>query len=145
MHFDSGGTVYTVGVQSNATDLLNSTRQFISLGRWEGDHWTTVAKVSERDGYVYSPVAVPGGDAGLWIAWSEFNEIEQDFDIYARHWDGRRLGPVSRVGPGRGPDMRPSITLRADVRPWSPGSPPAGARSGLPSPAATEKPGTRDS
>ncbi len=100
--FDSLGGVYTVGVQSNATDLLNSTRQFISLGRWEGVHWTSIAKVNERDGFVYSPAAVADEDGGFWIAWSEFNESEQDFDVYARHWDGSGFGDVLRVSDGRG-------------------------------------------
>ena len=115
--FDSRGTVYTVGVQSNATDLLNSTRQFISLGRWHGDHWTALARVNERDGYVYSPAVAADGNQGLWIAWSEFNDIEQGFDVYARQWDGSGFGPISRVSSGRGPDMRPSIALQADGAP----------------------------
>ena len=55
--FDSEDGVYTIGVQSNSSDTRNATRQFISLGRWEGDHWTSIAKVSERDGYVYNPAA----------------------------------------------------------------------------------------
>ncbi len=107
----SDGTIYTLGVQSNATDVLNATRQFVSLGRWQGDHWTSIAKVNERDGYVYSPVAVADANGGLWIAWSEFNEIEQDFDVYSRHWHSGGFGPVLRVSPESGPDMRPSITL----------------------------------
>lgn len=115
--FDSHGGVYTIGVQSNATDLLNSTRQFISLGRWEGDHWTSIAKVNGRDGFVYSPVAVADEKGGLWIAWSEFNESEQDFGVYARHWDGHSLGQMSRVSDGRGPDLRPSIALQGDGSP----------------------------
>ncbi len=115
--FDSTGRVHTIGVQSNATDLLNATRQFISLGRWEGDHWTSIAKVNERDGYVYSPAAVADEEGGIWIAWSEFNEIEQDFDVYARHWDGRGFGSVARLSAGRGPDLRPSIALQADGSP----------------------------
>ena len=115
--FDSEGMVYTVGVQSNATDLLNATRQFVSLGRWEDDHWTSLGRVNERDGYVYSPVAAADSDRGLWVTWSEFNDIEQDFDIYARHWDGGSFGPVTRVSSGQGPDMRPSLALRNDGTP----------------------------
>ena len=109
--FDSRGTVYTLGVQSNGADRRNATRQFVSLGRWEGDHWTSIAKVGERDGFVYSPAGVADGEGGIWIAWSEFNEIEQNFDVYARHWNGSEFGRVSRVSAGRGPDMRPTIAL----------------------------------
>jgi len=109
--FGSDGTIYTVGIQSNATDLLNSTRQFVSLGRWRGDHWSEIGRVNELDGYVYSSVAAADDAGGLWIAWSEFNEVEQDFDVYVRHWDGASLGPVSRVSSGRGPDMRPSVAV----------------------------------
>ena len=115
--FDSEGTVHTVGIQSNATDLLNATRQFVSLGRWSDDHWTSLGRVNERDGYVYSSVAAADGDRGLWVAWSEFNDIEQDFDIYARYWDGDSFGAVTRVSSGRGPDMRPSLALRTDGTP----------------------------
>lgn len=115
--FDSNGAVYTVGVQSNTTDLLNSTRQFISLGRWEGDHWTSIERVNERDGFVYSPAAVADKDGGIWIAWSEFNERERDFDVYTRHWNGQSLGEISRVSGESGPDLRPSIALSADGSP----------------------------
>lgn len=115
--FDSQNEVYTIGVQSNGTDTLNSTRQFISLGHWSGDHWTSIAKVNDRDGFVYSPVAVADDNGGLWITWTEFNENEQDFDVYARHWDGSALGDVSRVSTGSGPDLRPSITLQDDATP----------------------------
>ncbi len=114
---DGKGAVYTVGVQSSATDRLNATRQFVSLGGWRGDHWTGIAKVNERDGYVYNPAVASEGDSGLWIAWSEFNEIEQDFDVYARHWNGKEFGSVSRVSAGRGPDMRPSVAVRSDGSP----------------------------
>ena len=115
--FGSDGTIYTVGIQSNATDLLNSTRQFVSLGRWRGDHWSEIARVNELDGYVYSSVAAADNAGGLWIAWSEFNEVEQDFDVYSRHWDGANLGPVSRVSSGRGPDMRPSLAVMSGGSP----------------------------
>ena len=115
--FDGKGVVYTVGVQSNDVDTRNATRQFISLGRWRGDHWTPVARVNERDGYVYSPAAAADGRGGLWIAWAEFNDVEQDWDIYARHWDGAAFGPVSRLSPGRGPDLRPSIAVLPDGAP----------------------------
>ena len=115
--FDSNGTVHTVGVQSNTTDLLNSTRQFISLGRWKGDHWTPIAKVNGRDGYVYSPAAVADSTGGIWIAWSEFDETGQDFDVFVRHWDGQELGEITRISSGAGPDLRPTITLRNDGSP----------------------------
>ncbi len=89
---DSRGAVYTIGVQSNATDRLNSTRQFVSLGRWQGDHWTSIAKVNDRDGCVYSPAAVADSAGGIWIAWSEFNELEQNI---------RRVRtPLGRDQPG---------------------------------------------
>ena len=115
--FDSNGAVHTVGVQSNTTDLLNSTRQFISLGRWQGDHWTSIAKVNGRDGYVYSPAAVADSTGGIWIAWSEFDEARQDFDVFVRHWDGQELGEITRISSGAGPDLRPTITLRNDGSP----------------------------
>ncbi len=115
--FGSDGTVYTIGIQSNGTDRLNSTRQFVSLGRWRGDHWSEIAKLNELDGYVYSSVAAADNAGGLWIAWSEFNEVEQDFDVYARHWDGTGLGPVSRVSSGRGPDMRPTVAVMQNGSP----------------------------
>ena len=115
--FDSNGAVYTVGVQSNTTDLLNSTRQFISFGRWKGDHWTSIAKVNGRDGYVYSPAAVADSTGGIWIAWSEFDEAGQDFDVFVRHWDGQELGEITRISSGAGPDLRPTITLRNDGSP----------------------------
>ena len=115
--FDGKGAVYTVGVQSNDVDTRNATRQFISLGRWRGDHWTPIAKVNERDGYAYSPAAAADGNGGLWIAWAEFNGIEQDWDVYARYWDGAAFGPVSRLSPGRGPDLRPTVAVRPDGAP----------------------------
>ena len=122
--FDSEGAVYTVGVQSNDVDTRNATRQFISLGRWQGDHWTSIAKVNERDGYVYNPAAAADGNGGLWIAWAEFNAVEQDWDIYARHWDGAAFGPVSRLSTGQsrlrgpaGPDLRPTVAVRPDGAP----------------------------
>ncbi len=126
--FDSEGAVYTVGVQSNDVDTRNATRQFISLGRWQGDHWTSIAKVNERDGYVYNPAAAADGNGGLWIAWAEFNDVEQDWDIYARHWDGAAFGPVSRLSHGRPlargpasrlprPDLRPTVAVRPDGAP----------------------------
>ncbi len=115
--FDSKGAVYTVGVQSNDADTRNATRQFISLGRWQGDHWTSIAKVNERDGYVYNPAAAADGNGGLWVAWAEFNEVEQDWDIHARHWNGAAFGPASRLSPGRGPDLRPAVAVRSDGAP----------------------------
>ncbi len=115
--FDSKGAVYSVGVQSNGSDTLNATRQFISLGRWQGDHWSSIEKVSARDGYVYSPAAAADSNGGLWIAWSEFNDVEQDWDVYARHWDGSSLGAISRVSPGRGPGLRPTVAVGRDGKP----------------------------
>ena len=115
--FGSDKTVYTVGVQSNNTDKLNATRQFISLAHWKGDHWTQIGRVNARDGYVYNSAAAADANGGLWITWAEFNDVEQDFDVYVRHWDGSRLGAISRVSKGRGPDMRPSIAVQRDGSP----------------------------
>lgn len=115
--FDSEGAVYTVGVQSNGSDSLNATRQFISLGRWQGDHWRSLAKVSPHDGYVYSPAAAADGAGGLWIAWSQFDEVERDWAVFARYWDGAALGPVSQVSSGRGPDLRPAVAVKPDGLP----------------------------
>ena len=115
--FDSEGELYTVGVQSNATDTLNSTRQFVSLGRWQGDHWTEIAKVNSRDGYVYSPAAAADDRGGLWIAWAEFDEVERDWAVYARRWDGTSFDPITQISTGSGPDLRPSVAVRGDGSP----------------------------
>lgn len=114
---DSAGNVYTVGVQSNGPDTLNATRQFVSLGRWQRDHWSAVAKVSLRDGYAYSPAMAADGNGGLWIAWSEFNQVERDWAVYARYWDGDSLGSAAQISTGLGPDMRPTVAVRSDGTP----------------------------
>lgn len=114
---DSAGNVYTVGVQSNGPDTLNATRQFVSLGRWQGDHWSALAKVSLRDGYAYSPALVADSKGGLWIAWSEFNQVERDWAVYARYWDGDSLGSAAQISSGLGPDMRPTVAVRSDGTP----------------------------
>ena len=114
---DSEGTVYTVGVQSNGPDTLNATRQFVSLGRWQRDHWSALEKVSLRDGYAYSPAMAADEKGGLWIAWSEFNQVERDWAVYARYWDGDSLGSASQISTGLGPDLRPTVAVRSDGTP----------------------------
>ena len=121
----SDETPFTVGVESNGSNLYNATRQFIALNAWKGDHWTALGKVSERDGYVYTPAMAADTQGGVWIAWSQFNEIEQDWDVYARHFDGSRFGKVTRVSSNRGPDTRPAVLVHPDGAPmvaWEAGT-----------------------
>ena len=121
----SEGTAFTVGVESNGSNLFNATRQYIALNAWKGDHFVALGKVSERDGYVYTPAMAADAQGGVWIAWSQFNEIERDWDVYARHFHGSRFGKVTRVSLNGGPDTRPSILVRPDGAPmvaWEAGT-----------------------
>ncbi len=104
--------VFTLGVESDGSNLLNETRQFVSLAAWKDDHWVRLGSVSDS-GYAYSPAAAPDGRNGLWIAWAQFNAIARDWDIYARHYDGQQFGETTRVSSNRGPDLRPAITFAA--------------------------------
>lgn len=112
---DSRGGLWTIGVASNGEPRRNSTRQYISLGRYEGVHWNSVARVS-ADGYVFSPAAATADSrGGLWITWAEFNDAERNWDIQARYWDGAKLGATQRLSSNRGassgPHVRPAIAM----------------------------------
>lgn len=109
--FGNSGEVWTIGVQSDGDPRLNETREFIALGRYHGVHWDVVARVNESPGFVYWPAMTADENGGLWITWSELDKSSGNWDVFARHFDGKQLGDVERVSENAGADMRPAIVL----------------------------------
>jgi hypothetical protein len=118
---DSLKRLWTLGVESTGSQQLNSTRQAIVLGRFEGVHWSQVERLVD-DWWVYSPTAAADDKGGLWIAWSEWNQPHQFWIIRALYWDGEKIHPPPGtprypVGPFTGNELRPTLAIESNGRP----------------------------
>src|ERR1043166_1690474 len=71
--FDARGRVWTVGIQSDGSEELNATRQFLSIGLFEDAHWTPTARIT-ASGYVFFPAVAPDEKGGFWLSWTQFND-----------------------------------------------------------------------
>jgi hypothetical protein len=116
MLVDSLGRMWTVGIQSDGSEELNTTRQFLSIGLFEDAHWTAKARLTES-GYTFFPAAVPDKRGGLWISWTQFDERARNWRVHAAYFDGEHWSHSSAIDQEPGPELRSSIVVEADERP----------------------------
>jgi len=48
--FDAHGRIWTVGIQSDGSEELNATRQFLSVGLFDGAHWSQSSAIDQSAG-----------------------------------------------------------------------------------------------
>ena len=66
-----------------------------------------------RDGDANSKIA---GDTGVWVIWS--NQVEGNFDLYGRRFDGNQWSRVERLSTAPGPDIHHVTATDSKGRLW---------------------------
>ena len=67
-------------------------------GRGQGPY-----PVSQAGGDVYRTAVVEDGEGKIWVIWSE--QVEGNWDLHARAFDGERWGPIERLTSAAQPDI----------------------------------------
>ncbi len=86
-------------------DEIRVARHDPSKGRW--GTWTQVPGVS---GDVWKPRLAFDGQERLWIVWSQ--QMDGNFDLYARWYDGATFGPLQRLTNSPGSDFDHDVAFR---------------------------------
>ena len=87
-------------------------RDEIRLARYDtsSDRWATWTQVPGVTGDLWKPRLAFDGDGRLWVVWSQ--QVEGNFDLFARWYDGRTFGPLERLTTSSGSDFDHDVAFR---------------------------------
>jgi hypothetical protein len=69
--------------------------------------WTDVAPLTEAGQDVYRPAIATGADGSVWVVWSQ--NLDDNWDLYARRYRDGNLSRTFRLTSGPGPDLHPAL------------------------------------
>lgn len=87
-------------------------RDEVRLARYDNDEqrWATWTQLPGVSGDVWKPRLAFDADNRVWIIWSQ--RVEDDFDLYARWYDGTIFGPLNRLTDAPQSDFDHDVAYR---------------------------------
>ncbi|MCX7012442.1 MAG: hypothetical protein NTW86_07760 [Candidatus Sumerlaeota bacterium] len=79
----------------------------LALYNNERRDWNTFSRAPNTSGDVWMPRLAFDGEEKLWLVWCQ--QVQRNFDLYARSFDGKEWGKEYRLTDQPTPDINPSV------------------------------------